>query len=123
LHCQISTFAFASGAHALLTLITLIVSASGTPLLFSRMSLRKMSDVDGYGPAVSFGATAHASLVDDVPPPAVPVVAVEPTADGLVAVSLPHAAATAAAPAAPMIRIMLRRSSFLLLFCMSVLFM
>src|SRR5258705_2275363 len=100
-----------------------IVSASGTPLLLSRMSLRKMSAFDGYGPAVSLGTTAHASSGDDVPPVApVPVVAVEPTAEGLVAVSLPQAAATAAAPAAPMMRMTSRRSTLLLSFCMSVLF-
>src|SRR5262245_40846763 len=95
--------------------MTRMVSASGTPCRFSRMSLRKTADFDGYGPAVSFGDTAHASLLDDVPPAApVPaaVVTVDATADGLVAVSLPHAAATAAAPAAPMMRITSRRSSF-----------
>jgi hypothetical protein len=91
-----------------------MVSASATPALFSRMSLRTMSDLDGNGPAVSLGATAHASLLDEVPPVApVPaaVVTVDATADGLVAVSLPHAAATAAAPAAPKIRITSRLSS------------
>src|SRR5262245_65255904 len=93
--------------------MTRMVSASGTPCRFSRMSLRKTSDFDGYGPAVSFGDTAHASLLDDVPPvtPVPAVVTVDATTDGLVAVSLPHAAATAAAPAAPMMRITSRRSS------------
>src|SRR5262245_31411855 len=78
------------------------------------MSLRKISDFEGYGPAVSFGDTAHASLPADVPlvtPVPAVVVTADATADGLVADSPPHAAATAAAPAAPMMRITSRRSS------------
>src|SRR4030095_16368086 len=96
--------------------MTRMFNASGTPCLFSRISLRKMSDVEGYGPAVSFGDTAHASLPDDVPlvvPVPAAVVTFDATADVFVGVSTPHAAATAAAPAAPMIRIMSRRSNFL----------
>jgi hypothetical protein len=54
---------------ARLTLMTRWSVASGTPCRFSRMSLRKMSDFDGYGPSVSFGDTAHASLLDDVQRP------------------------------------------------------
>jgi hypothetical protein len=56
-------------------------------------------------------------------PPVVVVVAalvVDATVDGLVAVSLPHAAATAAAPAAPMMRMISRRSSFLASLCVFV---
>ena len=76
--CQISTSAFATAAQALLTLTTLMVSVSGVPCRFSRMSLRNKSVRDGYGPIVSVGVTAQLAFV------LVVVVPVEVVDDGLV---------------------------------------
>jgi hypothetical protein len=59
------------------------------------MSLRKRSVSDGNGPAVSFGVTAHAALVDVV------VVEVDDDDEGEAGLS-PHPYAKAAAAAAPM---------------------
>src|SRR5687767_11868614 len=64
-HCQMSTTAFATGLHPLLTFTTLSVRTTGVPPRPSRMSLRIRSTSDGYGPTVSVGATAHAA--PDVP--------------------------------------------------------
>jgi hypothetical protein len=87
--------AFATGAQLAFALATFRVSVSGVPARSSRMSLRKMSARDGYGPIVSFGVTAHAAL-----PPVVGVVVDVPD-EGLVTESVPQPNATAD-PAAPM---------------------
>src|SRR5262249_50666051 len=62
--CQISTFAFDTGVQFELELTTLIVSVNGIPGRSSRMSLRNTLVIDGNGPAVSVGVTAHAALLD-----------------------------------------------------------
>src|SRR5439155_5177322 len=96
--CQISTLAAETAAQLAFTLTTLIVSVRTVPVLVSRMSLRKISVTDGYGPMVSVGVTAQALFVDPVVVPVVVVVA-----EGLVDELLqPKAsAAPAAAPIAP----------------------
>jgi hypothetical protein len=82
------------------------------PLLPSRMSLRIKSVSEGYGPMVSVGVTAQAALV--VPPAVVPLV----VAVGLVGVSPPHPA-TSAAPAAPSIAMASRRPILFASMCSS----
>ncbi len=67
------------------------------------MSLRTKSAREGYGPAVSLGVTTHVELVL--------VVVVVVVVVGLVAVSLPHAAAVTAPAAAAMAPIACRRLS------------
>jgi hypothetical protein len=62
-----------------------LVNVRGTPLFPSRISLRIRCVNEGYGPAVSVGATAHAELVPVV------VVGVVVVLEGLVGVSPPQA--------------------------------
>jgi hypothetical protein len=101
------TLAFATGLQLLLESTTAIISVIVVPLLPSRMSLRKSSASEGYGPTVSDGVTAQAALV--VPVPVVVVVMV----DGLVGLFPPHPSASAA-PAAPIAHIASRRPICLL---------
>src|SRR5689334_12085080 len=58
-----STSAPDTAPQALFVLTTTMVSVTGRPGLFSRMSLRTKSDSDGNGPIVSVGVTAQVALL------------------------------------------------------------
>jgi hypothetical protein len=101
----------ATAAHAAVTFTTLTVNVNSVPVLPSRISLRKMSVNEGYGPAVSVGVTAHAAFVD-------PVVVVDVNVSGLVG-EPPHPKASAT-PAAPITPSASRRPTFLMLIVQSL---
>jgi hypothetical protein len=105
-----STAASATGAQALLTLTTVMFNLTGSPVRLSRMSRRKKSCSEGYGPMVSLGVTAQL-VAEPAGVGVVPVVVagvVSASAVGLVGVPL-HAAVVKAAPAAPRRRTASRR--------------